>query len=378
VSATGLLKELPMLPDFLLARRQGPFQDKVLLVRLDAIGDYVLFRNFIPLISRHYGLKMALCGNSAWRSLAESFDAGLVENFIWVDRNRMAGDPGYRKSRLAEITSKGYRALVHPTFSRDLLADFIVRAVGAKEKTGSVGDATNTGAFKKWLTDSFYSRLLPASGKVLFEFYRNREFVEALTGKKAGLKKPTLDVSKIRFSSGAEKGKFVVLFPGATDAMRRWSPQKFAKLATRMGKRHGLGIVVAGSAGDAALARQVSEGAPGARVIDATGKTSLPELARLIHDSALLVSNDTSAVHLAAAVGTKVACISNRNYPGRFVPYPRDVFNGMRTVYPGGRIADAREFAGLPVGDCKRSFLDVNAITVEQVEAAVESLLSAR
>src|SRR5208337_3443635 len=52
---------------------RAPYSGRVLLVRLDAIGDYVLFRNFIESCrqSRRFrGLKLDLLGNVRWKCLS--------------------------------------------------------------------------------------------------------------------------------------------------------------------------------------------------------------------------------------------------------------------------------------------------------------------
>ena len=46
----------------------------ILLIRLDAIGDYILFRNFIEVLKRnpkYSDYKITLLGNIVWRELAE-------------------------------------------------------------------------------------------------------------------------------------------------------------------------------------------------------------------------------------------------------------------------------------------------------------------
>ena len=53
-----------------------------------------------------------------------------------------------------------------------------------------------------------------------------------------------------------------------------------------------------------------------------SGQTTLWELAGLLRQSRLTISNDTGAVHIASAVGTPTVCILGGGHFGRFVPYP--------------------------------------------------------
>ena len=51
------------------------------------------------------------------------------------------------------------------------------------------------------------------------------------------------------------------------------------------------------------------------------GRTSLPGLAAVLAHAELLVGNETSAIHVAAAVGTPAVCILGGGHYGRFMPY---------------------------------------------------------
>lgn len=100
------------------------------------------------------------------------------------------------------------------------------------------------------------------------------------------------------------QGEIVALNPGAHRARRRWPAAFFAKLA-RMLAGHGLNPVLVGAPADREVCSEVIRQC-GTDLPDYSGKTTLPQMARLLADSELLVSNDTGAVHLAAAAGTPV------------------------------------------------------------------------
>ena len=61
---------------------------RVLIVRLDAIGDYVLWRNCLRFMrnrGQYSGAHLTVFGNPAWRDLAETFDADCADEWIWAD-----------------------------------------------------------------------------------------------------------------------------------------------------------------------------------------------------------------------------------------------------------------------------------------------------
>ncbi len=62
---------------------------KLLIIRLDDIGDYLLFRNNLGVYkkaSRWAGHEIVLLGNSAWRELYDALDKGLADRALWVDK----------------------------------------------------------------------------------------------------------------------------------------------------------------------------------------------------------------------------------------------------------------------------------------------------
>ena len=59
--------------DLFLPLGQNTNSNTLLIIRLDAIGDYLLFRNFLSVIraSRKYkDYEITLCGNIVWKDLS--------------------------------------------------------------------------------------------------------------------------------------------------------------------------------------------------------------------------------------------------------------------------------------------------------------------
>ena len=97
------------------------------------------------------------------------------------------------------------------------------------------------------------------------------------------------------------------LAPGSVWATKRWTVEGFA--AVGRGLRHrGYRVVLLGGPGDREVARQVARGI-GPGVVDAAGRTSLKALAAWMDRVALLVTNDSSPLHVAAARGTPVVAV---------------------------------------------------------------------
>ena len=80
--------------DFLaISKAPRVYTKTLLLVRIDSIGDYVLFRNFIGIIKKsekYKDYKITLCGNIAWKELAETFDREFISDFVWIDSKKLS------------------------------------------------------------------------------------------------------------------------------------------------------------------------------------------------------------------------------------------------------------------------------------------------
>ncbi|HEY8609253.1 MAG TPA: lipopolysaccharide heptosyltransferase II [Noviherbaspirillum sp.] len=97
---------------------------------------------------------------------------------------------------------------------------------------------------------------------------------------------------------------WAVVHPGATAASRRYPPELFREAARRLQSRTGCQLVFTGGADEAELVEQVRAGMPGTHSL--AGALQLGELAALLAEAPLLISNNTGPAHIAAAVGTPV------------------------------------------------------------------------
>jgi ADP-heptose:LPS heptosyltransferase len=97
----------------------------------------------------------------------------------------------------------------------------------------------------------------------------------------------------------------VALNPGASDPERRWPTESFATVGDAL-VQAGARVVITGAGEDAPLAAAI-RAAMQSPADDMTGRLSLGGLAGLLERCAVVVSNDTGPLHLAAAVGT--ACV---------------------------------------------------------------------
>jgi ADP-heptose:LPS heptosyltransferase len=99
-------------------------------------------------------------------------------------------------------------------------------------------------------------------------------------------------------------GRKVALNPGASEAARCWPSENFARLAEALSAA-GFAPLLVGAPSDRERCERIRCTAR-VPISNFAGRTTIPEMATLLAGCELLISADTGAVHLAAAVGTTV------------------------------------------------------------------------
>ncbi|HZP88290.1 MAG TPA: glycosyltransferase family 9 protein [Burkholderiales bacterium] len=97
-----------------------------------------------------------------------------------------------------------------------------------------------------------------------------------------------------------------LLHPGASDPRRRWPLEAFEQVGRALAEQ-GAQVLVNGVEAERALCDQLADRLPGARNLRA--QLTLHGLAGVLARCAVVVSNDTGPLHLAAALGTRTVGI---------------------------------------------------------------------
>jgi lipopolysaccharide heptosyltransferase II len=112
--------------------------------------------------------------------------------------------------------------------------------------------------------------------------------------------------------SGVRSGARLVGFaPGAVGGhAKRWPPRRVVDVILRLTREAGAVCVLLGVEADRDAGREIESSLPpDVRVVNLIGRTDLRALAGVLARSSAFVSNDSGAMHLAAAVGVPVTAI---------------------------------------------------------------------
>jgi ADP-heptose:LPS heptosyltransferase len=351
---------------------------KIAITRVDGIGDFVLWLNGARAIRKRFprpDYHLTLIASATWAKFAEA--SGLFDVVIEVDLARFSADGPYRRMIYRDIASRCFEIAINPTYSRSPWADdLLIRATGAPVTIGQAGDLSRAMRSLKRLTDCWYSELVRGD-EATHELERNRHFARRFDPQ-AGFRLQTLEPGMISRPHWLPQDRnYFVLFPGASKPISRWPAERFGEITARIHARTGWTAIVCGAASDSRAAQQLMASVEDVPMVDACGQTTLAELAGVIADAKLVVTNDTSAVHLAAALGAPAVTILGGGHFGRFLPYPatgdavsRNLCVACHTMpcyHCNWRCVHPRQRD--EPGPC------ITSVTIEQVWAMVEPML---
>ncbi|WP_066388206.1 glycosyltransferase family 9 protein [Helicobacter himalayensis] len=360
---------------------------KLAILRTDAIGDYLLFRNFLPYFYGRFG-KITLIGNTAYSELALSFDKQYLEEFIPLDIRRFSRNPLYRFQSVYKIAHLEFETAINPIFSRDKTSEKITKIIRARQKYAPKGDLNNLNAKDYARFAKNYTLLTSCKEGVMFEFERNAEFATALLGKTIfpPLTLELGDYALQEFECFNLPKPYVVLFIGASASWRKWDIKKFYEVGLwHLSK--GFHVVICGGKEDSQngenLANMLNtqsdatKQTKGFRAFNLCGKTTLCALARVVYNGNHLVSNETSCAHLAATLRHDISIyvVSNGNHLYRFTPYPCRVRGKYYGIYHPIIDKNLCAYAFLSNYMQNPSRLDINQITSQRVIEVIENTL---
>ncbi|MBN1221853.1 MAG: glycosyltransferase family 9 protein [Candidatus Aminicenantes bacterium] len=308
--------------------------DGVLIVRVDAIGDFVMWLDAAKEYRKIFFDKtLVLLANDKCGFFAET---SPYWDMVWlVDRKKFYTDYRYRFEFLKRMRTIRFMISIQPTYSRDFfIGDSITLSSNSGVKIGYSGDSSNTPRLLKRLSDMRYSELIESKSEHLMELIRNADFVRKIGLKdfKAGVNKFDIDFSLIS-DFYKYPYDYCIIFPGGSHPLKRWPIEKYYELAKRITEQYGIRVVCLGAEMDD---KEMDEARIGNEHIDFryNQRTDLKELAYLISRAKFIVSNDTSAVHIAASLNVLCVCILGGGHFERFVPYEIEKEVNMRMPLP--------------------------------------------
>ncbi len=278
--------------------------------------------------------------------LENIFSRKFADEVTTVDYRRFAVDPFYGAMFIGRLRSVGFEEVIDHDFSAsEIMGKIISVSVGAREVIGYEGiDPEFVHPFdvqqRKNLELVFnkiyprYTKIIPSvdGGTVLKEKLPSAvshyvAIYEGATGFKEsdyatelpmGYSHQASEGEEVLRKFGLKSGEYAVMNLNASVAYKRWPLGNFKKVADRLSSA-GLDVVLIGSRGEELLADEFRKTFP--LCLNLAGKTDLRELLSLIGGSFVVVSNDTSIVHIAVALRKPSLCVTGGGQFGMFALY---------------------------------------------------------
>jgi lipopolysaccharide heptosyltransferase II len=210
--------------------------------------------------------------------------------------------------------------LLHRSFTRTLLCYF----AGIPERIGYYTKKRGlflTKRIRQPKEDSlhrldFYLNILKAEGinsksrdYVFIIRDKDREYVNGLL-KEEGIE---------------DKDLLIAINPGGNWKLKRWPTKYFSSLADRLIEEFKAKIIITGSQDDIGLADEIKD-LMRQRPICFCGKTSLKQLGALFERVSLVITADSSPMHIASAVGARLICLFGPTNPAITGPIGKGVY----------------------------------------------------
>ncbi|MFH1189433.1 MAG: lipopolysaccharide heptosyltransferase II [Candidatus Omnitrophota bacterium] len=284
---------------------------KILIVRLDRIGDVVLSTPVIKAMRDAYpDGHIAMMVRPYAREIVEG-NPYLNEVIIYDKDSGHKGIAGnYRFIQELKAKKFDIAVILHPTKRTHIVMSLagIPERIGYDRKAGFLltKPVPHTKQFGMRHEIDYTLGILRYMG------------IEPST---RALYMPTSDVSERKIRGIFDENRIkdtepvVVMNPGASCASKRWSVERFADVAGGLVERYGARIVVISGSADRHFGDRLASLVKGA-CVNLSGKTGIGDIASLLRRAKLFISNDSGPVHIACAVGTPVIAIFGRSDRG--------------------------------------------------------------
>ncbi len=286
--------------------------ENILCVRLDSLGDVLMTTPAIRAVKesapgRRVTLLTSPSGAAAARLVPE-IDAVIVYEAPWIKATGARQDAEPDLAMIRELSARRFdAAVVFTVYSQNplpaallcYLAGIPLRLAHCRENPYQL------------LTD--WAKEREPEQYLRHEVRRQLDLVERVGFRTAddhlSIRVPAkaeARVSALLERIGVDPTRpWVVIHPGATAPARRYPPASYAQVARTLVEQEGWQVLFTGGQDEAALVEGIRDEmhAPSWSLVNCL---ALEEMAALLAQAPLLISNNTGPVHMAAAVGTPV------------------------------------------------------------------------
>ncbi|WRE99661.1 glycosyltransferase family 9 protein [Helicobacter pylori] len=346
-----------------------PIRKKTLcFIRLDIIGDYILYRNFLPLFKKYFeDYETTFIGNTVIKDITTHCDSKYIDKFIFLDNtywekylrigangSRLSGLkellfflPKFMRKRYEDVSNlrkESYEICINSSmFYFSTKEDAIIKHLIAENKVGvfcthPIGsflriDYRKRGEIRK----SFYTHLFYPKEVPQFLYDSNQDFFQSFFKHFKGVDIGFVELElKLPIAFEYEKFKNILKPPygvlnlGASDDFRVY--KRFDEMIYFLNPDYQL-VLCGNFKKDEKLANSILKRHKNA--ISLVNQTDLIEYLYLLKNASFAMGNESSITHLSACLKIPHAFIVSSGLSSpRFHPYPKEISPNIHMTYP--------------------------------------------
>lgn len=276
----------------------------ILVMRLDNIGDVIMTSPALRAIKENFPdcrlTLMASPGGAQAVTLLPWIDEVLTWRVLWQDLGKLDFDPS-REWELIKILQAGNfdAAIAFTSFSQSPYpAAFLCYLAGIPSRWGE----------SKEFGHGLLTISVPPAPDEIHQVERNLRLIETaglkVSDRTLNIKIPeTAQQSALTLLQNSQFPSYLLLNPWTSCQSRNYDSQRFAIAARQLANVTQMPVVVTGVEKDRVVSASLLT-ILGNCAIDLIGKTTLPQLAALIANAKLVLTNNTSTMHIADATRT--------------------------------------------------------------------------
>ena len=321
---------------------------KILLVRFDHIGDWVLFHSlWSKVVELNPQFEFHLLVNSTQLKIAQAWGKNHYHSITTIPSSALSyRNPAFIAFYL-QLLTRNFQWMIQTMASPnpEIFSIFRLPLPFTKKVSGYLGDIQKG-----------------------FEYQRNFEHLKVLSQ----LLPLNIQADWQNFSPEKPQQnpkKYIIFAPGASSDFRKWDIKNYQTLSHQLSQHcPDLIPVVMGAASDnlpvVTERNYPTSWPPNTEFL--IGK-SWQLIKEYLQQSALVICNDSAIYHAAIYLNQPTVVISNGNHFGRFIPYPLHAHQKVAYCFPNSHFYNPSYFADLEKETEERSTYNIQDITVNQV-----------
>jgi ADP-heptose:LPS heptosyltransferase len=322
-----LLGRLNRMPG--LKRDDGKLAKRILLTRMDSVGDVLMFSASLPayrkMFDEHHLVLLVR------QEVAEIVKGCPFVDEIWtIDEKRFRTNLRVRWHWCRRIYKAGFDIAVNTVFSNNFPEfDCLIGWTGASKRVAHRCDDRYGKRQRGW---PHYTELAPSGKETRFEIDRNFDLLRYF-GYRGETERITRIWTEQRRNSGevgprinSNDQPYAIVCPGARVQEKIWPAENFVAVVRRVNELFPIHWIVCGHPSERNLCESVADSLISSEVSaeNLAGMTSLTQLRTLIEGALLCLGNDSAPLHFAAALEIPGICVLGGGHFGRFYPYPEN------------------------------------------------------